>query len=399
MTEDFTIHEISLTFSHDREELITFLDKHHLAFEEDIEAAFGIFNSEETMVGCGCCAGSLLKCFAVDESLRGQNALGSLVSRLVENRFEAGNYDLFVITRPKNKDMFTACGFYVLAQTDTVLMLENKKNGLDKFYSRFLEKDDSSFTSSQTDGSRAVSGAAHGLISSGETDATRDFVGCIVMNCNPFTKGHLALVSYAAARCDLLHIFVVEENRSAFPFDVRLRLVKEGTAEFPNVRVHPSGPYMISSATFPTYFLKEGEDAARIQSELDIALFASRIAPVLHITTRFAGDEPFDPVTAKYNEAMERILPEYGISFHKIPRVTADAGGKTDFFSETGAVSESDTTAGVGISAGVKHEKSVIISASRVRKLLAEGGVTDEVLELVPPCTARYLKNEFEGLL
>lgn len=92
------------------------------------------------------------------------------------------------------------------------------------------------------------------------------------MNCNPFTKGHLALITYAARACDLLHIFVVEENRSQFPFADRLRLVREGTDHLANVIVHPSGPYMISNATFPTYFLKEGEDAAKIQSELDITL-------------------------------------------------------------------------------------------------------------------------------
>ena len=53
-------------------------------YEDDIEAAFGVFDSDENLTGCGCCTGNLLKCFAVDESLRGQNALGSLVSRLVE---------------------------------------------------------------------------------------------------------------------------------------------------------------------------------------------------------------------------------------------------------------------------------------------------------------------------
>ena len=96
--------------------LVEFLAKHHLNYENDIEAAFGVFDSDENLTGCGCCAGNLLKCFAVDESLRGQNALGSLVSRLVENRFEAGHYDLFVITRPKNKVLFTSCGFYPLAE-------------------------------------------------------------------------------------------------------------------------------------------------------------------------------------------------------------------------------------------------------------------------------------------
>ena len=187
------------------------------------------------------------------------------------------------------------------------------------------------------------------------------------MNCNPFTKGHLALITYAASRCSLLHIFVVEEDRSLFPFEVRMRLVKDGTAHLPNVRVHPSGPYMISSATFPTYFLKKGEDAARIQSELDITLFASRIAPLFHITKRFAGEEPLDPVTRDYNEAMIRLLPQYSISFIKIARTTAET----------------------------PEGKPEVISASRVRKLLAETGVTEEVLQLVPPCTAQYLKNEF----
>lgn len=346
MNEELTIHEISLGFSHDKHMLIDFLAKHHLTFEDDIEAAFGVFDADENLAGCGCCAGNLLKCFAVDESLRGQNALGSLISRLVDNRFQNGHYDLFVITRPKNKAMFTSCGFYPLAETESVLMLENKKNGLEKFYKR------------QIPGGAELS--QHSLTGG---------VGCIVMNCNPFTKGHQALINYAASRCDLLHIFVVEENRSAFPFDVRLRLVKEGTAHLPNVRVYPSGPYMISSATFPTYFLKDGEDAAAIQSALDITLFASKIAPIFGITKRFAGEEPFDPVTRKYNEAMVNILPKYDIAFLKINRIASEAPDGT----------------------------AEAISASRVRSLLQEHGVCDEVLALVPPCTAEYLKHEFKG--
>ena len=74
MTE-LSIHELSLGFSHDKQMLVEFLAKHHLNYEDDIEAAFGVFDSDENLTGCGCCAGNLLKCFAVDESLRGQNAL------------------------------------------------------------------------------------------------------------------------------------------------------------------------------------------------------------------------------------------------------------------------------------------------------------------------------------
>ncbi len=57
-----------------------------------------------------------------------------------------------------------------------------------------------------------------------------------------------------------------------------------------------------------------------IDSSLDVTLFARKIAPCLHITKRFAGEEPFDTVTKQYNETMKRILPEYGIEFVEIPR-------------------------------------------------------------------------------
>ena len=40
MTEEFTIHEISLGFPHDKEMLIRFLSDHELVFEDDIETAF-----------------------------------------------------------------------------------------------------------------------------------------------------------------------------------------------------------------------------------------------------------------------------------------------------------------------------------------------------------------------
>ena len=90
--DELKIHELSLQFPHDKEMLIRFLNRNGLVFEEDIEAAYGIFTPEDELAGCGCCAGNLLKCFAVDESLRGQNALGSLISRLTENRFAAGYF-------------------------------------------------------------------------------------------------------------------------------------------------------------------------------------------------------------------------------------------------------------------------------------------------------------------
>lgn len=335
MLAEYRVEQIDLRFGTEKEQLWEFLRAHHLKPEQDLDVAFGVFDLEDTLCGCGCAAGSLLKCFAVAEELRGQNALGSLVSELVQNRFARGLYDLFVITRAKNKELFAQCGFYPLAQTQELVMLENTPRGPENFVAPFWCAGDETKT-----------------------------VGAIVMNCNPFTRGHRALVEYAASQCDVLHLFVVEEDRSAFSTATRLRLVRSGVADLPCVRVHRSGPYMISGATFPTYFLKENEDVTRLQTQLDIALFAQRIAPALHITRRFAGEEPLDPVTAQYNDAMRSLLAEHGVEFVEIPRVAEDGAP---------------------------------ISASRVRRLLQTSGVCADVLTLVPKSTAAYLKTEFVG--
>ena len=80
--EDYQIRALQLSFLPEREALEQFLHAHRLKLENDVECAFGIFSADETLLGCGCAAGKLLKCFAIDEALRGQNGLGALISRL-----------------------------------------------------------------------------------------------------------------------------------------------------------------------------------------------------------------------------------------------------------------------------------------------------------------------------
>lgn len=52
-------------------------------------------------------------------------------------------------------------------------------------------------------------------------------VGAIVMNCNPFTFGHLYLVECSLQHCDFLIVFVVQEDKSDFPFVDRIELAKK----------------------------------------------------------------------------------------------------------------------------------------------------------------------------
>lgn len=183
-------------------------------------------------------------------------------------------------------------------------------------------------------------------------------IGCIVMNCNPFTLGHRHLVEYAANQVEEVIIFVVQEDKSVFRFEDRIRLVKQGVADLTNVTVVPSGGYIISQVTFGAYFEKGSMQEEKIDPTNDVRIFGKYIAPPLGITVRFAGEEPLDNVTRQYNEAMKKILPKYGVEFRVIPRKT------------------------------YMHEP---ISASKVRELL-EAGDMQSVHELVPKTTYDFLE-------
>ena len=153
-----------------------------------------------------------------------------------------------------------------------------------------------------------------------------EITGAIVMNCNPFTRGHRYLIETASHRVNRLLIFVVEEDRSFFPFSDRIAMVKEGTKDLNNVQVLPSGRFMISTRTFPEYFLKEQNKEITIDPSADIECFAMHIAPKLGISIRFIGTEPIDKVTDQYNQALKRDLQKYNIQCVEIERINIQEG-------------------------------------------------------------------------
>ena len=183
--------------------------------------------------------------------------------------------------------------------------------------------------------------------------------GSIVMNCNPFTKGHRYLIEQAAKQVDFLYIFVVEEDKSEFKFEDRFNMVKLGVQDLQNVMVIPSGKYIISQETFSQYFEKDTVEEIN-SMDYDIHIFAEVIAKELDITCRFAGEEPFDKVTKNYNETMARILPAEGIEFIEIPRATT--------------------------------ENNDVISASTVRRLIAEKQY-EKLNDYLPETTINYIRE------
>lgn len=187
--------------------------------------------------------------------------------------------------------------------------------------------------------------------------------GAIVMNCNPFTKGHRYLIEYASKKVDILCIFVVEEDKSFFKFEDRLVMVKSGVRDLDNVVVVPSGQFIISTLTFPEYFMKDYVKEKSFDVSGDIQLFCRYIAPALNIKTRFVGEEPFDPVTLNYNESMSKILPEYGMALSVIPRLQINDD---------------------------------VVTATRVRNLL-QNKQYEKLRELVPETTYNVLMDRYKN--
>lgn len=182
-------------------------------------------------------------------------------------------------------------------------------------------------------------------------------VGAIVMNCNPFSLGHRYLIEQAQKQVDYLIIFLVEEDESQFSFEERYKMITDGINDLKNIKVVPSGEFILSKNTFQEYFTKVETELICLNAEYDIQIFSDYIAPPLHITYRFAGEEPVDRVTKIYNEAMEKILPQKGISFVEIPR---------------------------------RKMENEIISASRVREYLKRGEY-NMAAKLLPESTFSFL--------
>ena len=277
------------------------------------------------LLACGSLKGNILKQIAVDQRGEGEGACAAVVSALVTHAYNEGFGKLFLFTKPQHRRLFGSMGFYPLVESGDMLFMENMKNGLSGFLATIPKKD--------------------------------GFTGCVVCNCNPMTYGHLFLIETAARECDRVLVFVLSEDASEFSTDVRMSFVKSCTEGIPNVEVYASREYLVSRATFPTYFLKSTIDVENSISELDLLLFAKRIAPELNIKRRYVGTEPYCAITAKYNETMKRILPKFGIEVRELDRKDG-------------------------------------ISASRVRELLHQGKV-DEIRGLVPPIVYDYCKDHF----
>ena len=298
--------------------------------DKNLDYSCGVFDEDGALIATGSSFKNTLRCLAVSSAHRGEGLMNQVVSHLLEKQMERGSSHVFLYTKAKNDWIFRDLGFYEIARVeDELVFMENRRDGFAR-YLKGLEK-------TRREGKSAA----------------------VVMNANPFTRGHRYLIERAAAENDTLHLFLLSEEAGPIPFAVRKRLVQEGVTDLDNVILHDSGPYIISSATFPSYFLRDEDAAILAHAKLDLAVFG-KIAAALGITARYAGEEKSSHVTRLYNETMAAELPKQGVAFCAIPRL--ELGGE-------------------------------IVSASTVRQAIHDGQL-EKAAFMLPESSLRYFESE-----
>ena len=327
----YNVESVNLKSKYEINEVKNFLEGFSLKYE-DVDYTVVIRENEEIIATCSK-KENILKCFAINENYQGLGLSNNLISKVTEKLFLEGRYHSFIFTKPENQYLFEGLAYKNIFTTDKVSLLES--------------------------GNKNINSSLDKLKKEYNIDNNKEYTA-LVMNCNPFTLGHWYIVETAAKENENVIIFVVEEDKSVFSFKTRFKLIKEGTKDLKNVVVIPAGEYIISSATFPNYFLKKNDDALKEYTKIDCNIFGKYFVPTFNIVKRYVGTEPHCEVTNIYNETIQEVLPKYNVEVKLINR---------------------------------KEIESDAISASRVRNLLKEGNF-EGVKNLVPKTTLDFLLSE-----
>lgn len=311
----------------------TLLASENIRKDKNLDYTCAIFDDDMNVIATGSCFKNTLRCLAVSKKYQGEGLMNEIISHLIDFQFSNGVTHLFLYTKNSSAKFFKDLGFFEIINIENQLVfLENKKNGFKNYLSKLSE----------------------------ETNINGNSIAAIVMNANPFTLGHQFLIEKAASENDILHLFIVSEDSSLVPFKIREKLIKLGTSHLKNICYHTTDSYLISSATFPSYFQKDETAVIESQANLDIMIF-KEISKKLGINRRYVGEEPNSLVTNIYNEIMIRELPKNNIECIVIDR-------KKDINNE-------------------------IISASTVRQAIKDNNI-EYIKNLVPQTTYNFFTSD-----
>ncbi len=310
-----------------------FLEKFSLKLDNNLTKTIYIENENLDIIGTISCQDYIIKDLAVDPNYQSENLASILVNEIL-NYFRLNNiYNYQVFTKPIYKHVFESLGFKEIVKTDKVIMLEGGISNINDKIKEIKNIINNRF---------------------GEINENSD-IACIVMNGNPITNGHVYLIEEASKNHKMVVLFIVEEDKSEFTFKERFSMAYLSTMRLGNVCVIPSSKYVVSSSTFPSYFLKNETEVSEQYSLIDALIFKEYFIKNLYIKKRYIGTETINKMV-NYNNILKQVLED---KIEIIDRL---------------------------------QENEEVISASKVRSLLREGKV-EEALKYTPQETAFILRS------
>ncbi|HAC40718.1 MAG TPA: hypothetical protein DCF48_04015 [Rikenellaceae bacterium] len=379
------IVEVPLSSPFFRDKIKRFLEANGLRMES-LDSYYVMEDAAGSIVAGAGIAGDVLKCLAVAPEVRSEGLLVPLVSRIMSDH---ASPSFKVFTKPEYQAVFESLGFRLLASAPLAVLLE-KGHGLEDYCSYLRSfrrpgrngvvvmnanpftlghqyllqqaasqvdhlfvipvKEDVSMFSYEERRAMICAGsagpAAEGIYFSGR--GPKNQIPSAIANpshdSNHVDEGPSANENYFSQG------FAKNQFSPAIATPSRREEChSERSEESKGITVLEGSDYVISAATFPTYFLKDLSTAAETQMQLDVDLYDKWIAPALGATVRFVGSEPLDALTNRYNQLITNPTLVERLSIH-----------------------------------------GEVVSASRVRRAL-EKGCFPEAASLCPASTHAYL--------
>lgn len=289
----FDLRTIPLSLPVARHRRDSLLESTGLDTAIDADHCVGYYDSDDRLMATASIHGDVIKGVAVHPDARDNSLLPGMLTALLDYASRQGIENPKVFTKPEYAPMFRSLTFTEVGRADgAAVMLEHSATSLSD-YKSYLS-------------SLPLKGK----------------VGCIVMHANPLTKGHIHLINRSRTKCDTLVIIpVAESGSSEFSYTERRQMLLDATAGMDGVIVAEGSHYAVSRSSFPSYFIKEISERTDAHIRLDLDIFTRHIAPSLGASVRFVGQEPCDPLTARYNELMHLTLPLHGVEVDEIPRL------------------------------------------------------------------------------
>ncbi|MDO8054257.1 GNAT family N-acetyltransferase ['Opuntia sp.' phytoplasma] len=164
-----------------------------------------------------------IRCLSIDPEYQGHNLANLLISFIIKRIYTENFNEIFVFTKPINFTIFKKLGFKMIYCNEEFGFFTNRYDYFEEYLVYLSE------------------------IHKKNNLSNSNNISAIVMNANPFTKGHHYLAKTASNNSDFVYIIMVKEDISLFSYEQRKEMVKLATKDIPNVFVVEGSNYLVGA--------------------------------------------------------------------------------------------------------------------------------------------------------